>query len=97
MLNLTSADWMDTSANQPAPNGADECGSQVLLHVAVAPVSVYVASPDINGGIAQSPDFRHRHPTVEAIRDRMWSPVTSQCRRSIIGTVRRMGQLLGEC
>ncbi len=57
MLNLTSADWMDTSANQPAPTVQTNVAVKYYYTSSVAPVSVYVASPDINGGIAQSLTF----------------------------------------
>jgi dextranase len=57
MLNLTSNNWMDTNANQPAPTVKTNVSVKYYYTSAVAPVSVYVASPDVNGGVAQSLSF----------------------------------------
>jgi GH15 family glucan-1,4-alpha-glucosidase len=57
MLNLTSDDWMDTNANQPAPTVQDNVSVKYYYTSSVAPVSVYVASPDVNGGAAESLSF----------------------------------------
>jgi dextranase len=57
MLDLTSDDWMDTSANQPAPTVQSNVAVKYYYTSSVAPVSVYVASPDLNGGAARSLSF----------------------------------------
>lgn len=57
MLNLTSSAWMDTNANQPAPTVQNNVQVKYYYTSSIAPVSVYVASPDINGGAAQSLTF----------------------------------------
>jgi dextranase len=57
MLNLTSDDWMDTDANQPAPTVHSNVAVKYYYTSSVAPASVYVASPDVNGGAAQSLSF----------------------------------------
>ncbi len=57
MLNLTSNNWMDTNANQPAPTVKTNVSVKYYYTSSVAPVSVYVASPDVNGGVAQSLSF----------------------------------------
>ncbi|MHB2028280.1 MAG: glycoside hydrolase family 66 protein [Acidimicrobiales bacterium] len=57
MLNLSSADWMDTNATQPAPTVQTNVAVKYYYTSSTAPVSVYVASPDVNGGVAQSLSF----------------------------------------
>jgi dextranase len=57
MLNLSSADWMDTNATQPAPTVQTNVAVKYYYTSSVAPTSVYVASPDVNGGAAQSLSF----------------------------------------
>ena len=57
MLNLTSSNWMDTNANQPAPTVKTNLSAKYYYTSSVAPVSVYVASPEVNGGVAQSLSF----------------------------------------
>lgn len=57
MLNLSSNAWMDTDANQPAPTVQTNMEVKYYYTSSVAPVSVYVASPDVNGGAAQSLSF----------------------------------------
>lgn len=57
LLNLSSTDWMDTNANQPAPTVQTNVSVKYYYTSTVAPVSVYVASPDVNGGAAQSLSF----------------------------------------
>jgi dextranase len=56
-LSLTSDDWMDTNANQPAPTVESNVEAKYYYTSSVAPVSVYFASPDQNGGAAQSLSF----------------------------------------
>jgi dextranase len=56
-LDLTSDDWMDTDADQPAPIVQHDVEVKYFYTSSVAPVSVYVASPDVNGGAAQSLSF----------------------------------------
>jgi len=57
LLNLTSNDWMDTNSNQPAPTVQNNLAVKYYYRSSVAPVSVYVASPDVNGGAARSLSF----------------------------------------
>jgi dextranase len=57
MLNLSSSAWMDTNATQPAPTVKTNVAVKYYYTSSIAPVSVYVASPDINGGAAQSLTF----------------------------------------
>jgi len=57
MLNLTSSAWMDTNANQPAPTPQTNVAVKYYYTSGTAPSSVYVASPDVNGGTAQSLSF----------------------------------------
>ncbi len=57
MLNLTSDDWMDTNANQPSPTVQTNVQVKYYYSSSTAPSSVYVASPDVNGGTAQSLSF----------------------------------------
>ena len=57
LLNLTSTDWMDTNANQPAPTVQNNVEVKYYYSSSAAPSSVYVASPDVNGGAAQSLPF----------------------------------------
>jgi len=58
MLNLTSADWMDTSANQPAPTVQTNVAVKYYYTSSVAPVSdLPWRHPTIHGGIAQSLTF----------------------------------------
>jgi len=57
MLKLTTDDWMDTNADQPAPTVQHNLAVKYYYASTVAPVSVYVASPDVNGGAAQSVPF----------------------------------------
>jgi GH15 family glucan-1,4-alpha-glucosidase len=56
MLNLTSTDWMDTNANQPAPTTQTNLLTKYYYGTGT-PTKVSVASPDINGGAAQSLSF----------------------------------------
>jgi len=46
-------------------NGQDNVSVKYYYTSSVAPVSVYTASPDVNGGIAQSLSFS-TEPTAEA-------------------------------
>jgi GH15 family glucan-1,4-alpha-glucosidase len=57
MLNLSSSDWMDTNATQPAPTVKTNVAVKYYYTSGTAPSSVHVASPDINGGAAQSLSF----------------------------------------
>lgn len=57
LLNLTSTDWMDTDANQPAPTVRDNVEVKYYYTSSESPVSVYMASPDVDGGAAQSLSF----------------------------------------
>jgi GH15 family glucan-1,4-alpha-glucosidase len=57
MLNLSSANWMDTNATQPAPTLKTSVAVKYYYTSSTAPSSVYVASPDVNGGIAQTLAF----------------------------------------
>jgi GH15 family glucan-1,4-alpha-glucosidase len=57
LLNLTNVDWMDTNANQPAPTPQANLQVKYYYTSSTAPTSVYVASPDANGGVAQSLPF----------------------------------------
>jgi GH15 family glucan-1,4-alpha-glucosidase len=57
MLNLSSSAWMDTNANQPAPTVQTNVAVKYYYTSTTSPSSVYVASPDANGGIAQSLSF----------------------------------------
>lgn len=57
MLNLTNDDWEDTDANQPAPTVQTDVEVKYYYTSSVTPASVYVASPDVNGGVAQSLSF----------------------------------------
>lgn len=53
LLNLSNTDWMDTNANQPAPTTQ----TNVLVkyyYGSGSPSAVNFASPDVNGGVAQS-------------------------------------------
>ncbi len=56
MLNLTSSDWMDTNATKPAPTVQSNLVTKYYYGTGT-PTSVYEASPDINGGAAQSLSF----------------------------------------
>lgn len=56
-VNLTNTDWMDTDANQPAPTVQTNVEVKYYYTSSTAPSSVYVASPDVNGGTAQSLSF----------------------------------------
>jgi len=57
MLNLSSSDWMDTNATQPAPTVKTNVAVKYYYTSSTSPSSVHVASPDINGGVAQSLSF----------------------------------------
>ena len=57
MLNLSSSDWMDTNATQPAPTVKTNVAVKYYYTSSTSPSSVYVASPDTNGGVAQSLSF----------------------------------------
>ncbi len=57
LLNLSSADWMDTNATQPAPSVQSNVQVKYYYTSATAPSSVYAASPDVSGGEAQSLAF----------------------------------------
>ena len=57
LLSLTSNDWMDTNANQPAPTVQNNLAVKHYYTSSVAPVRVYVASPDVNGRAPQSLPF----------------------------------------
>ena len=57
LLNLSSSDWMDTNANQPAPTVQTNVEVKYYYSSSTAPSTVYVASPDTNGGVAQSLSF----------------------------------------
>lgn len=57
LLNLSSSDWMDTNANQPAPTVQTNVEVKYYYSSSTAPSSVYVASPDTSGGVAQSLSF----------------------------------------
>ncbi len=57
MLDLTSADWMDTDADQRAPTVEHNLAVKYYYGLSEAPVDVYVASPDVNGGTAQRLPF----------------------------------------
>lgn len=56
MLNLTSSDWMDTNANKVAPTVQTNVVTKYYYGTGT-PTSVSLASPDINGGAAQSLSF----------------------------------------
>lgn len=57
MLNLSSTDWMDTDANQPAPSVQSNVAVKYYYTSSTAPTSVHLASPDVNGGVAQTLSF----------------------------------------
>ncbi|MCU1490097.1 MAG: putative carbohydrate binding protein, partial [Acidimicrobiaceae bacterium] len=57
LLNLTSTDWMDTDANQPAPSLQTNLQVKYYYTSSTSPTSVEVASPDVNAGGAQSLSF----------------------------------------
>jgi GH15 family glucan-1,4-alpha-glucosidase len=57
LLSLSNTDWMDTDADQPAPTVQSNLEVKYYYTSSVAPVSVYVASPDVDGGVAQSLSF----------------------------------------
>lgn len=57
MLNLTNADWMDTNGTQPAPTVQTNVQVKYYYKSSTAPTSVHVASPDVNGGVAESLSF----------------------------------------
>jgi GH15 family glucan-1,4-alpha-glucosidase len=57
MLNLSSSAWMDTNGTQPAPTVKTNVAVKYYYTSSTNPSSVYVASPDINGGTAQSLTF----------------------------------------
>jgi GH15 family glucan-1,4-alpha-glucosidase len=57
MLNLTSVDWMDTNATQPAPTVKTNVAVKYYYTSSTSPSSVRFASPDVNGGTAQSLSF----------------------------------------
>jgi GH15 family glucan-1,4-alpha-glucosidase len=57
LLSLTSTDWMDTNATQPAPTVQSNVQVKYYYTSNTAPTSVYVASPDVDGGVAQSLPF----------------------------------------
>jgi dextranase len=58
MLDLTSNAWMDTDADQPAPRAQHNLQVKYYYKSTLPPVSVYVASPDVNGGAAQDLPFK---------------------------------------
>jgi dextranase len=57
MLNLSSSAWMDTNGTQPAPTAQTNVAVKYYYTSSTNPSSVFVASPDINGGTAQSLSF----------------------------------------
>lgn len=57
MLNLTSVDWMDTNATQPAPTVKANVAVKYYYTSSTSPSSVRFASPDANGGTARSLSF----------------------------------------
>ena len=56
MLNVTSTDWMDTNATKVAPTVQTNLVTKYYYGTGT-PTSVSVASPDINGGAAQTLSF----------------------------------------
>lgn len=56
LLSLSNTDWMDTNANQPAPTAQSNTVTKYYYGTGT-PTSVKLASPDIDGGAAQSLSF----------------------------------------